>query len=609
MCAHGPCPRSRRGRPVYGSCGEILVSAPLVDRSTLAAVNGIQFIGGGPGAARFAYNVEHRGYWSAALPLVLEKHGFLDLTVAGPERLRERDVFDRAAVTVVARQTDAAWTPELAERARATRAGVIVEGPLAAPVAETLGIEQLGPYTGEGSIAIMHHTLRSAAGRYSDVAGGQIGRGTSRPVDHDPHLDWTALPVPIDPRQADAWRAPGWDAERWGSGPKDARVLADWLNPDRTERSPAIVVRDGLVACCFGLFGFLGQSHTAEPFTGMEFRSWPRTDGTEAILLGLIDQLCARGGFSRARLLPWPAGVEWVLNVRHDVDRAPTPADAADLVRRHGEAGTAATFYWRARHLRASRGRPSARHSGNRVLRLIAAEHAHEVALHTERPWAGGERELELLTRVANRPIRGTSAHGAPTCFRYQGAPNVLWADSMGIAYTELISHPHSLPHRFPALEADGTIRVLDVICLPHHESFDRSSVNGQTLEVEAAEAIARAARQGAFIQVLNHPDINLDQLFAVLGSTRDPGRADWTAARVVDWWRASHVRVAPSAVPADDGLIPESGNRAQEGMVELLRPDGTLHVRPISGELGTVAPPRGAVGGPASHCYDRADG
>ena len=368
-------------------------------------------------------------------------------------------------------------------------------------------------------MAIMHPTLRSAATRYSELAGGRIGRGSSRPVEHDPQLDWTALPVPIDPQQADAWRAPGWDSERWEQVRRDSRLLADWLTPDRSERTPAIVVRDGLVGCCFGLFAFLGQSHTAEPFTGMEFRSWPTTEGTEAILLGIIDLLHARGGLRRARLLPWPEGVNWVLNVRHDMDRAPTPAAAADLVHRHASAGTAATFYWRARHLRARHGRAAARHQGNKALRLIAAEGAHEVALHTERPWAGGRQELEVVSTVANRAILGTSAHGAADCFRYQGAPNVLWAESLGLAYTELISHPHSLPHRFPALEADGSIRVLDVICLPHHVSFDRSSVEGQTLEPEAAAAIARGAEKGAFVQVLNHPDINLDRLFVVLGA------------------------------------------------------------------------------------------
>jgi len=498
-------------------------------------VLGILFISGGSEAARDMYRSEQRGYWSAALPLVLEKHGLLDLTVAGPELLRQPDVFDRAAVTLVARQRVDVWTPELAERARAARGGVIVEGPLPEAVAAMLGVQNDGYYGPEGSLAIMAGTLRDATRRYSKIEGGRIGRGTSRSVMHDPHLDWTTLPVPIDPRQADAWRAPGWDAERWRRI-EPTRVLADWLTADGGDRSPAMICRDGLVGCCFGLFAFLGQSHTVEPFTGMEFRSWPRTEGTEAILLALLDLLHARGGFSRARLLPWPQGVSWVVNVRHDVDRPLTPADAADLLRRHAAAGTAATFYWRARHLRARRGRPSARHSGNRALRLIAAENAHEIALHTERPWAGGEQELQLLSAIASRPILGTSAHGDPTCFRYQGAPNVLWAESMGMAYTELISQPHSLPHRFPALESDGSIRALDLICLPHHESFDRSSIDGDALEAEAEKALIRSASTGAFLQVLNHPDINLDRLFAVLGRVRDQGRADWTAARTVDW-------------------------------------------------------------------------
>jgi hypothetical protein len=553
-------------------------------------VHRILFVRGGPESARSVYRSEHRGYWSAALELVLEKHGLLDVAVAGPEVLLEADVFDRAAVTLVARQTANVWTPEVAERARAARGGVIVEGPLAAPVAGTLGVERRGAHGEEGSVAIMHHTLRSAAKRYSELAGGRVGRGSSRPVEHDRQLDWTALHVPIDLQQADAWRAPGWDAERWEQVRPDSRRLADWLTPNRSERTPAIVVRDGLVGCCFGLFAFLGQSHTAEPFTGMEFRSWPTTEGTEAILLGIIDLLHARGGFSRARLLPWPEGVNWVLNVRHDMDRAPTPAAAADLVHRHASAGTAATFYWRARHLRARRGRGAARHQGNKALRLIAAEGAHEVALHTERPWAGGRQELEVVSTIANRAILGTSAHGAADCFRYQGAPNVLWAESLGLAYTELISHPHSLPHRFPALEADGSIRVLDVICLPHHVSFERSSVEGQTLEPEAAAAIARGASTGAFVQVLNHPDINLDRLFVVLGQRRDPGRADWTAARVVKWWRATHVADVVSASLDKDAASADPADRAHGALVELLAPDGTLTVSAVSEAPRTVA-------------------
>ena len=77
------------------------------------------------------------------------------------------------------------------------------------------------------------------------------------------------------------------------------------------------------------------------------------------------------------------------------------------------------------------------------------------------------------MSTVANRAILGASAHGAADCFRYQGAPNVLWAESLGLAYTELISHPHSC--RTVSRRSKPTARsVLDVICLPHHVSFDR---------------------------------------------------------------------------------------------------------------------------------------
>src|SRR5204863_3182509 len=97
---------------------------------------------------------------------------------------------------------------------------------------------------------------------------------------------------------------------------------------------PAVARRGRFVGCCFGLFAFVVQGHTAVPSRAGEYLTWQRTEGLEAMLLALVDAALADEGRSRARVMPWPAGRTWAMSVRHDVDRPLSPEDAAALVRR-----------------------------------------------------------------------------------------------------------------------------------------------------------------------------------------------------------------------------------------------------------------------------------
>ena len=113
---------------------------------------------------------------------------------------------------------------------------------------------------------------------------------------------------------------------------------------------------------------------------------------------------------------------------------------------RHASAGTAATFYWRARHLRARHGRATARHPGNKALRLIAAEDAHEVALHTERPWAGGRAGARGREHGRQSPDPRNQRSRRGQLLPLPRRPNVLWADSTGVGV-----HGADQPSPFPA--------------------------------------------------------------------------------------------------------------------------------------------------------------
>jgi len=494
-------------------------------------------IHGGRDFARRIFREERRGYWTAALPLVLEKHGLQGVEVAGPERLSDRRIWDEFDAVLVGRLPAGSWSPTLAERARRARGGAIVEGPLPAEVAAALGVSGAAA-DAEGTVHVVDGELASTAVEYGAVAGGAVGLGTARPFDRTAELDWTRLGVPIAPEQARAWRAAGWAAERWTLAPEsETSVLAEWRAAASDESTPALVGSGGLVGCSFGLFAYLGQSHTVMPFESGEWRNWPRTLGLEVLLLALVDRLHERAGQPRARILPWPNDIAWALSIRHDVDRLLVPQEAERLLARHREVGTAATWYWRASQLASEAdGAASAA-----ALRTVAAEPGHEVAHHTERLWAGAEQEEELIEASLGSPVQGTAAHGDPNCFRFQGAPNILWAERRGHLYTEFIGHAHTHSHRAAVLREDGDIDTLDVVCLPHHESFDRSMTPGDT----AAEAIVQRReayeRTGGLFQVLSHPDLSPDTLFELLDGFPTAGRIDWSARQAADWWRKTH--------------------------------------------------------------------
>ena len=478
---------------------------------------------------------------------------------------------------------------ELASRLVRGAAPVLLEGPPPAPVLQQMGI-RASPAEHEGKIVTEDRELRDSALTYTGMVDGWVAGATSREVPRDESQSWTRLRrVPLDAAQAAAWRAPGWDVERW-EATDDLDVAATWRTRGDGDRWPAIVSKGSLTVCCFSLFAYLGQCHSAEPVEGQEHRSWPRVLGLEALVLALVDRLHGAAGQHRVRMLPWPHDAGWVLNVRHDVDRSLQPKDARTLLRRHASVGTSATFYWRAAHL----ARPSAsrrlgrtlRHSTNAAskprpaetsLRVIAADARHEIALHTERLWNGAQAERTAVERVARRPIVGSTAHGDPRCFRWQGAPNVLWAERQGLLYTELIQQAHLHPHRFAALEPDGVVRPLAVICLPHHESFDRSMQPGDTWAERLAGGHEMWRSAGGLMQVLNHPDIHLDELFDFLGQIPADDRLDWTAMDSADWWRRTHVSGEMTIRATSERHIELTSTRPVYGAVlETLGPDGS---------------------------------
>ena len=551
----------------------------------------ILLIDGGADFAREVYEREGRGDWAQAMPLVLEKLGYLGLTTAAPAALADPRSWERHAAILVPRLPAGAWTPRAVALAGSGRAQLLTELP-PRELHDRLGILAAEPAGREGVVRATDPDLSKAVAAASTMSNAYIQPPRSRPIDRADGLGWSELGVPIGAEQAERWRAPGWDAERWSLS-AEAQVLAEWKDAGKAgERRPALVRRGPLMATSFSLFGFLGQQTTIQPFAGAEHLIWPRPFVLEALLAALLDEMHRRARVPRPRIMPWPEGAEWALGVRHDFDRAQSRGQVAKVLAAHASAGTAATWYWRARHVGGSRSTADRLRSrgsdGAAVARSVAATPRQEVALHTELLWLSAEGERRALERAVGHPALGTSAHGDPDCFRWQGAPNVLWAERHGFEYTEFISHSHLHPHRFAALRADGTIEPSRVLCLPHHESLDRSTKPGDA-NVDGVLAAAESYRRaGGLMQVLNHPDLNLAELTEVLRRLPRDGRLDWTAAEAAGWWRRSHVLSELRLDLHEGGAVTLTSARGVRGAVlELLQPDGSRQSHSLHIEAG----------------------
>jgi hypothetical protein len=550
-------------------------------------VPGLLFLHGGAELGRHVLAVERRGYWSPALPVVLEKHGYIAVDARGPEALTDPELFSSYDCAIIGRLADDAWRDEVLDAVLGSGIPVLFEPPLPARLREALGIlsaEPIGQQSHDLLLNLTDVALAAQTRSFGYAGGGRIRPPRSDPDEREQRIDWATLgSVPLEADQAAAWREPGYDVERWTLAP-EVEVLAAWSIAETGERRPAIIRRGCFVAASFSLAAFLARAHTAEPwYRGERLRS-QRSTGIEFMLLALIDQLHASAGATRPRVLPWPRGASWAMNVRHDFDRPLGRATVAAIGARHEALGTAPTWYWRARHLRSGLRRLSVRRGereGNAAIQEVAHLPAQEIAHHTEMLWAGAEQEQRTIEAVSGRRVRGACSHGDPTCFRFQGAPNVLWAERQRLLYTELIQHGHYHPHRFPALSLDGTVEPLNVICLPHHESFDRSTVPGDVAMERLAAAPDTWSPIGGMLQVMNHPDINIDQLFELLEGMPRQGRLDWTAERCADWWRRTHVIDELELRALGNGRFSARSREGVEGVVvELREPDGQTSAR-----------------------------
>ena len=213
---------------------------------------------GGDAFARAVYQDEGRVDWAQALPLVLEKLGFLDFDVAAPEVLEDERTWRMPSVLLVARLPTTAWSERAAALAVGGRTRAFIELP-PPTLHRALGIHTAEPADRQGTFSPLGE-LRGATEAATTFVTTRLELPESRPVPREADLDWSVLDVSISAVQAERWRAPGWDVQRWGVDPA-TEVLGEWAVGKEKARAqwPALVARGRLVATCFSMLGYLGR--------------------------------------------------------------------------------------------------------------------------------------------------------------------------------------------------------------------------------------------------------------------------------------------------------------------------------------------------------------
>jgi len=506
-------------------------------------------------------------YWSAGLSIVLEKHGFLSIDEVEPEALLDLSMLCQYAAVLVARLPDHWWDEDKINALFRSRVQIFLEGPLPDLVLKALAITSHEPRWKEGVVSVIDESVFDLANAYGYGVGGSLKASMPLYFSRRPDgMEWgLAQECPITLRQSAAWALTPWSFTPWRvrEGPSRSSVIAELVG-EKNDRLPVIVRRHTICASCFDIFSLLVWHHTAEPLPVDTYRAPERIIGIEAILLGLIDDMIKRSNKPRIRVMPWPAGIDWVLNVRHDFDRPISVQRMAAVLGAHATHQTRATWYWR-------------ESTADSEIMKMAMDAEHEIALHTEKVFFGGEKERKTVESEGQSHIKGTTAHGGHTSFRFQGAPNVYWAMQQGCDYVEIASRKNIHPHFFAWLTENGLVIKKDIVCLPRHVSVDTGPRDGQSDPDSVLRQAETFIKSGGFLQVMNHPDINLPALSEILDKFPTSARANWCAMDMAVWWKKTHdrARLRYWLKPVSNDIQIEADCVVNGLVFELLLPEG----------------------------------
>ncbi len=462
---------------------------------------------------------EGRFFFSAAAAMLLQKYGVVLEDGAGSPAA--------GRFAIAARETP--WRPDFDSMS------LIMEGPLHESARSRLALEGRALET-EGLELERADGFPLGTLIFNRVNLRRIPLAASERSDPYPFVAGDARWTPTRYAFQSLARSEGWEPVLRGR--------------DERGETHLVGVRQGR-RCIFTvpLLDVMVQHHAMPPFPDGYYSMLRSSDlqPLERWFLAEAESMARAGGEMTVAAPRWPAPFRSCFTVRHDFDRPlkgllaawRLRAGIARLLECYARRGIKSTWFWRV----------ASYHDG--LARKVAGR-GHEVALHTEardeREWR--EKELEFLGRRHGLPPAGYTAHGGIGSAGYLGQQQIRWALAAGMSYGELLGNGISLPSAAVVLEA-GVPAVSGLVMPAQHRGIDLTMrPEGHRLAALLPEAQA-ALRRGEHCVVMNHPDIHVAEMVALIEGLDLEGAWRATFAQVAAWYQASRVAVRRRSSPS----------------------------------------------------------
>ncbi len=479
------------------------------------------------------------GRCSEAIWIVLEKLGFADFDrrvaadtgpiVAAPGRV--------IIVTHAALLT-ADVTPALIDQWRNAGATVFLEGPWPSSWDAALGASidrAAGPRTDAGWVirdealeARVHAALDgmknpSASGAYEGPASLVI-RDRSRSARRQSEHQSAFADVNLEAATPSWFLRPSAPLDDGGLTP-----LLSWRREGGVDGGDLLYRGENLLVSSWAMLSYLAQDYTAPALHhSYEFSSdrYPLEFVWMSLLLDGLRAADPTAG--SVRLAPWPDGAQYALTIRHDVDRRPRDPEFGELLEAEERAGVGVSCYFLGKTAEPE------------TIRRFA-EIGAEIAWHSEHLEPDAAEEIEAIAQHVAIDVVGSTVHGPEGYYGWRGAANWEVAERLDFDYAEHLSSMRYWPSRVFRLDDEGGIRPYPFIALPHHVSLDAKG--GAAYREELIASLPALARNGMYVTILNHPDINVPALIELLDEHVPEGAVGLTAQDAALWWRATHLR------------------------------------------------------------------
>ena len=312
---------------------------------------------------------------------------------------------------------------------------------------------------------------------------------------------------------------------KWKLDATDDDIIAKFSNGE-----PAIIKRGKIFISAFSILSFLVDQHTCHPLKD----PFCEADGlshihVEDLFFTLLDEILQCSGKPTIKVNPWPFGYDYCLTIRHDVDRIPTDEDFSRLMKYHSENKLGVTFFFLPFRL------------DNLKIKQIE-ELGMEIALHSVRCFERDKEINKISSRLSKQNrIFGEAPHGTASDF-WLGFPSVQQSQLVNLDYCEMMSSIKRFPYSgFPTLHNDGQVKLLrGIIGITQTASVDFNGMHAAMFVMDRKK-ILQSAECGFYICLINHPDINFDDLRDIVDSLPKKGRLNWTVKQVADWWKKTH--------------------------------------------------------------------